>query len=156
MYSIRNSCVVMACDVPTVVINEKQEKPSLLGPNSCKYSLPWRPSQSARREGAATLYVSAAGAGKDEVLRLPHLAASTVIVTAVDFFSDDGKVSLRRVQRTGLPRKTDGRIGLPPMREFILCENYSPALATSVSTTAKFCIKPWGRPCRFCRYPGLL
>src|SRR5437660_11233813 len=36
-------------------------------------------------------------------------ATSIVVVTAVDFFPYDGEVGLRCVQRTGFPRKTDGR-----------------------------------------------
>ena len=35
--------------------------------------------------------------------------ASTVVVTAVDFFSDDRDVSLRRIKRIGLPGETDRR-----------------------------------------------
>jgi len=34
--------------------------------------------------------------------------------------------------------------------------NYAPALAASASTTAIFCSKSSGKPCRSCKYTGLL
>src|SRR6516162_6576980 len=39
------------------VCMEKVVDGTTFDPSSCKYPLPWHPSQSARREGAATLYL---------------------------------------------------------------------------------------------------
>jgi len=36
------------------------------------------------------------------------LARSSVVITTVNFFTDDGEVALRGIKRIGLPRKADG------------------------------------------------
>jgi len=40
--------------------------------------------------------------------RLFFFGLFNVVVTTVDLLADDRKVALRRIQRVGLPRKTDG------------------------------------------------
>jgi alcohol dehydrogenase, propanol-preferring len=54
-----------------------------------------------------------------------------------------------RIDATG-PNVTRWKIGQR------VGENYSAALAASVSTTAMFCTNSRGMPCRSCKYVGLL
>src|SRR6516225_660913 len=57
------------------VCKEKVMDATILAPSPRKYSSPCRPSPSDRREAAAMfIFISAAGAEKDEVLRLLHQA----------------------------------------------------------------------------------
>ena len=51
-------------------------------------------------------HTSAEFASETEYVYL--LGRSSVVITTVNLFTDDGEVALRRVERIGLPRKADG------------------------------------------------